>query len=94
MVGLCLRKKLMQFISQENKIKDIQHLNLSHLSHLIDERTDFVLECLRGLRFSDFSKLNENYIHGDMLYKKQQKSDHWVVIPLRRETKIILDNRF
>lgn len=29
-----------------------------------------------------------------MLYKKQQKSDYWVVIPLRRKAKIILDNRF
>ncbi len=29
-----------------------------------------------------------------MLYKKQQKSDYWVEILLRKEAKIILDNRF
>ena len=76
------------------EIKEIQHVDLSHHAHLNDYRNDFVLGCLTGLRFSDFSKLNENDIRGDMLYKKQQKSDHWVVIPLCREAKIILDNRF
>ena len=28
-----------------------------------------------------------------MLFKKQQKSDHWVVIPLRKEARQILENR-
>jgi hypothetical protein len=29
-----------------------------------------------------------------MLYKKQEKSDHWVVIPLRKEAKIIFSDQF
>jgi integrase len=29
-----------------------------------------------------------------MLYKKQEKSDHWVVIPLRKEAKIIFSHQF
>ncbi|MEJ7676209.1 MAG: hypothetical protein WKF59_26775 [Chitinophagaceae bacterium] len=29
-----------------------------------------------------------------MLYKKQNKSDHWVVIPLRDEAITILNDRF
>jgi hypothetical protein len=31
---------------------------------------------MTGLRFSDFSKLMIDDLRGDMLYKKQQKSDH------------------
>jgi integrase len=61
---------------------------------LYDYRNDFVLGCLTGLRFSDFSNLSETDIVGDLLRKKQQKSDHWVVIPLRREAKVILSERF
>ena len=29
-----------------------------------------------------------------MLYKKQEKSDHWVVIPLREEAKLIFTEQF
>lgn len=53
-----------------------------------------VLGCHTGLRFSDFSQLAESDVRGDLLYKKQQKSNHWVVIPLRPEAKKILENLF
>lgn len=33
-------------------------------------------------------------VRTDMLHKKQNKSDHWVVIPLRDEAITILNNRF
>jgi hypothetical protein len=29
-----------------------------------------------------------------MLYKKQEKSDHWVIIPLRYEAKLIFTRQF
>jgi integrase len=54
----------------------------------------FVLGCLTGLRFSDFSIIRKEDIRQGMLYKKQGKSDHWVVIPLRKEANDILVNRF
>jgi integrase len=53
-----------------------------------------VLGCLTGLRFSDFSVLETPDIRGEFLYKKQQKSSHWVVIPLRKAAKEILESRF
>ena len=42
-----------------------------------------------------YSQLDSYCIfRGDMLYKKQQKSNHWVVIPLRPEALAILKERF
>jgi site-specific recombinase XerD len=77
-----------------NEIKLIQKVDLSENPHLENYRNDFVLGCLTGLRFSDFSRLDEHDMRGDMLYKKQEKSDHWVVIPLRTVAVEILKNRF
>ena len=57
-------------------------------------RDMFVLGCYTGLRFSDYSGIKPEDIRKGMLYKKQSKSDHWVVIPLRAEAYDILINRF
>ncbi len=76
------------------EINSIYNLDLSNYPHLINYRNDFVLGCLTGLRFSDFSELMKDDVRIDMLYKKQNKSDHWVVIPLRDEAITILNNRF
>ncbi len=59
-----------------DEIKKIFQVDLSRYPHLMDYRDDFVLGCMTGLRFSDFSKLMIDDLRGDMLYKKQQKSDH------------------
>ncbi|MGI8635929.1 MAG: site-specific integrase [Segetibacter sp.] len=72
----------------------IYNADLKDYPHLEEYRNDFVVACLTGLRFSDFSKLEEHDLRDDMLYKKQKKSNHWVVIPLRPEAKEILENRF
>ncbi len=77
-----------------DEINLIYQLDLSEHPHLIPYRDLFVLGCLTGLRFSDFSLLKKDDLRGDMLYKKQQKSNHWVVIPLLEEARAILDNRF
>lgn len=76
------------------QVKLIYQVDLSKQPHLENYRDDFVLGCMTGLRFSDFSRLMKSDLRGDMLYKKQQKSDHWVVIPLRPEAKEILKRRF
>jgi len=76
------------------EIRELHNLDLSPYPHLINYRNDFVLGCLTGLRFSDFSEVMKDDVRKDMLYKKQNKSDHWVVIPLRDEAITILNNRF
>jgi integrase len=76
------------------EIRTIYNLNLSEYPHLARFRDLFVLGSFTGLRFSDFSNIKPEDIRNGMLYKKQGKSDHWVVIPLRPEAFEILINRF
>ena len=43
-------------------------VDLFRFPHLVDYRDDFVLGCMTGLGFSDFSKLMKDDLRGDMLY--------------------------
>ena len=76
------------------EIRTMYNLDLSEHPHLKRFRDLFVLGAFTGLRFSDFSNIKPEDIRNGMLYKKQGKSDHWVVIPLRPEAYEILINRF
>jgi integrase len=76
------------------EIAKIYKADLSEHPYLVEYRNLFVLACLTGLRFSDFSILQPEDLRNDMLYKKQEKSDHWVVIPLRKEAKMIFSEQF
>jgi site-specific recombinase XerD len=76
------------------EIAAIYKTDLTAHSHLIEYRDLFVFGCLTGLRFSDFSRLHPEDMRNGMLYKKQEKSDHWVVIPLRQEAKLIFIKQF
>lgn len=76
------------------EIATLYQTDLSEHPHLIEYRDLFVLACLTGLRFSDFSTLRPEDLQRDMLYKKQEKSDHWVIIPLRHEAKLIFTRQF
>ena len=75
------------------EINAIKSVNLQNHLHLVEYKNDLVLGCLTGLRFSDFSKIKQHDLRDGMLFKKQQKSDHWVVIPLRIDALKILENR-
>ncbi len=77
-----------------DEIAQIYQTDLSRYPHLTEYRDLFVLACLTGLRFSDFSTLRPEDVQQDMLYKKQEKSDHWVIIPLRHEAKLIFTRQF
>ena len=76
------------------EVEQIFEIDLSHNPVLEQHRNLFVLGCYTGLRFSDFTVISTNDIRNNMLYKKQQKSDHWVIIPLRAHAKYILQNNF
>ncbi len=78
----------------EREITKIYELDLSNYPYLEKYRYLLVLGCLTGLRFSDFSKLKPEDIRQRTLYKKQQKSKHWVVIPLKDRANYILHNIF
>lgn len=76
------------------EIAQIYRADLNKYPQLIPSRDMFVLACLTGLRFSDFSPLRPEDVRNDRIYKKQGKSDHWVVIPLRNEAKEIFTEQF
>ena len=77
-----------------DEIIRIYQIDLSAYPHLCKYRALFVFGCLTGLRFSDFSNIKTEDVRNRMLYKKQDKSDHWVVIPLRDEAYSIFINEF
>lgn len=76
------------------EIETIRKLDLS-LNPKLDMAKDLlVLGCLTGLRFSDFSNIKPEDIRNGKLHIKQQKSDHWVVIPLRPTAYDIIITKF
>lgn len=76
------------------EICKIYTLDLSKKTWLEKYRDLFVLGCLTGLRFSDYSQIRREDVRNGTIYKKQRKSDHWVVIPLRDQANDILNFRF
>jgi site-specific recombinase XerD len=76
------------------EIKQIKETDLSQHPYLERYRDDLVLGCLTGLRFSDLSTVRPEDIRDSMLHVKQQKSNHWVVIPLREEAKRIMTKNY
>jgi site-specific recombinase XerD len=76
------------------EIRKINLADLSASSFLEKYRDLLVFGCLTGLRFSDFSTIKPEDVREKRLYKKQKKSDHWVVVPLRDEAYSIFIQRF
>jgi len=54
----------------------------------------FVLGCLTGFRFSDYTNIKPEEVRNDMLYVKQAKTLATVVVPLRKEAKEILIDKY
>jgi integrase len=76
------------------EISKIYHLNLEQNPHLGEYRDMFILGCLTGLRFSDYSTIKPEDVKDDMLYIHQSKTSSQVIIPLRKEAKEILLEKY
>lgn len=77
--------------------KEVEKIATTDLlnNKLLEAHRDlFVLGCLTGLRFSDFSTIQQNDVWNKVLHLKQQKSGHWVVVPLRERAEYILRQKF
>lgn len=72
----------------------IYHLDLSENSNLEKYRDLFVLGCLTGFRFSDYSDIKPEEVRGGMLYVNQTKTLSTVVVPLRSDAKKILIDKY
>ncbi len=72
----------------------IYHLDLSASHNLEKYRDLFVLGCLTGFRFSDYSDIKPEEVRGGMLYVNQTKTLSTVVVPLRSDAKKILIEKY
>ena len=72
----------------------IYHLDLSQNTQLEKYRDLFVLGCLTGFRFSDYSDIRPEEVRGEMLYINQAKTLSTVVVPLRKDAKRILIDKY
>ena len=72
----------------------IYHLDLSSNSNLEKYRDLFVLGCLTGFRFSDYSDIKPEEVRSGMLYVNQTKTLSTVVVPLRCDAKKILIDKY
>lgn len=66
----------------ENEIGQIYHLDLANNSRLEKVRDLFVIGCLTGLRFSDFTRIRPENIDGEFIEIQTQKTGEIVVIPI------------
>ena len=73
-----------------NELSKIYHLDLSLHPYLVKYRDVFMVGCLTGLRFSDYSNIQFDEVKNDMLHIVQKKTLLTVIIPLREDAKKIL----
>ncbi len=72
----------------------IYHLDLIQQPQLEKYRDLFVLGCLTGFRFSDYSDIKPEEVRDGMLYVNQTKTLSTVVVPLKKDAKQILIEKY
>jgi hypothetical protein len=76
------------------ELSAIYHLDLSKQPQLEKYRDLFVLGCLTGFRFSDYSDIKPEEVRDGMLYVNQTKTHSTVVVPLKKDAKKILIDKY
>ncbi len=76
------------------ELSAIYHLDLSKQTQLEKYRDLFVLGCLTGFRFSDYSDIKPEEVRDGMLYVNQTKTHSTVVVPLKKDAKKILIDKY
>jgi Phage integrase family/Phage integrase SAM-like domain len=76
------------------ELSKIYHLDLSLHQGLAKYRDLFIVGCLTGFRFSDYSTLGRHQLREGMLHVRQTKTGNTVVVPLREDAKKILIDKY
>ena len=76
------------------ELSKIHRLNMDKHPCLIKYRDLFIIGCHTGLRFSDYSTLNQNHLKDGMLHVRQRKTGDPVVVPLREDARLILVDKY
>ncbi|MDO9553730.1 site-specific integrase [Rhodonellum sp.] len=74
----------------EDEINDLYTLELSHKPHLERVRDLFIVGCWTGLRFSDFTNIQQENIDRDFLRITTFKTGEKVIIPIHETVKEIM----
>lgn len=76
----------------EDEIEQLLSLDLSnHSEEWQNIRDLFIVGCETGLRYSDFSRLTSDYIHGDFIRIHMKKTTRPVVIPISRRLRGVIE---
>jgi len=76
------------------ELSKIYNLDLLTNPGLTKYRDMFIVGCLTGLRFSDYSRLNRSQLKNGMLHIRQNKTGATVVVPLREDARKILIEKY
>jgi hypothetical protein len=76
------------------ELSKIYHADVSDHPGLIKYRDLFIIGCLTGFRFSDYSRLNRTQLRDGMLHVRQNKTGSTVVVPLREDVKKIFIEKY
>jgi len=76
------------------ELSKIYHLDLSKQPGLIKYRDLFIVGCLTGFRFSDYSTICCHHLKEGMLHVRQSKTGSTVVVPLREDARKILIDKY
>lgn len=76
------------------ELSAIYHLDISQQPQLEKYRDLFVLGCLTGFRFSDYSDIKPEEVRDGMLHVNQTKTLSTVVVPLKKDAKNILIDKY
>lgn len=71
------------------EIKDIYSFRLNGENDII--RDLFIIGCLTGMRYSDYSKLTQDNIKGNIITRKTQKTGEIIEVPIHHIVKEIID---
>jgi integrase len=86
----CLEEDVESVFLNWRELSKIYRLELSENPWLVKYRDIFIVGCLTGFRFSDYSTLNLDHLQDGMLHVRQYKTGNPVVVPLREDTRHIL----
>ena len=86
----------LKVIITQRELDKIESLDLKEKSYLENVRELFILSCLTGLRYSDYSRINKQHIKEDegndkVLLIRQQKTNEIIEIPLTNRAVLITD---
>jgi hypothetical protein len=90
----CLEEDVEGVFLSWKELSKIYHLDLGKNPTLVKYRDLFIVGCLTGFRFSDYSTLGRHQLKDGMLHVRQNKTGDPVAVPLREDARKILVEKY